>query len=131
MATEKLSTLVKNFLSAHIHSVAEIDILTIMCSDPTRSWTARAIDGILCHNEAVISRRLLDFAEAGLVIVDGATPPAYRCPDFESPLGKALRETVDAYLNRPVKVIESIFKPEEDAAQQFADAFRIRTNDHG
>lgn len=131
MATEKLSPQVRDFLRAHIHSVAEIDILTIMCSDPARSWTARSINEILCHNEGVISRRLLNFARAGLAVENGNSPPHYRCPDFESPPGAALRKTVDAYLTRPVKVIETIFKPEEDAAQQFADAFRIRPNDHG
>jgi hypothetical protein len=108
-----------------------MDILTIMCSDPARCWTARSINGILCHNEGVISRRLLDFAKAGIAVETGDLPPAYQCPNFESPLGAALRETVDAYLTRPVKVIETIFKPEEDAAQRFADAFRIRPNDHG
>ncbi|MES2465889.1 MAG: hypothetical protein V4675_01195 [Verrucomicrobiota bacterium] len=130
MATEELSTRVRDFLRAYIHSVAQIDILTIMCRAPASYWTARAVDEVLCHDEGEISRRLVEFARAGIIIGNGESPPAYQCQNFETPLGAALRETVDAYVTRPVKVIETIFKPQEDAAQQFADAFRIRPTDH-
>ncbi len=126
METDELSTVVRAFLRAHIQSVSQIEILKLMFSAPRRAWTARGVNEVICFNEAAIKRRLLDFAKAGLIVENSSSPGAYECQNPESPLGAAVRETVEAYLTKPVRVIETIFKPEGDAAQRFADAFLIR-----
>lgn len=126
MAIEELSTEVRAFLRAHIQSVSQIEILALMCSAPEREWTARGLNEVICHNEGVVVRRLMDFAKAGLIIEKSGSPRCYQCQAPESPVGAVVRETVEAYQTKPVRVIETIFKPEGDAAQRFADAFLIR-----
>lgn len=126
MPNDGLTPAVKGFLRSHIQSVAQIEILALVCAEPAREWTARAIDAALRSNEEFIADRLATFARAGLLSAVGGAPATYRFHPRDSTLEAGAVETVAAYRERPVLVIETIFKPDNDAAQSFADAFRIR-----
>ena len=126
MAPEGLSPAVRAFIREHIQSVEQMEILALICSAPEREWTSQGIDAVILTNENSIARRLVRFAQAGLLAKAPLKERAYRYEPHPAELATVAMETVRAYQQRPVLVIETIFKPDADSAQSFADAFRLR-----
>ena len=120
-----LSPAVKRFIRENIQSVEQIEILALMRNASAREWTAHSLDQTLRSSEQSISRRLADFARAGLLVETEGTAKTYRYQPRDSALDAAAAETLQAYRTRSVLVIETIFKA-DDPGQSFADAFRIR-----
>ena len=126
MSSEALSPAVKGFLRNHIESVEQIEILAVMQNAPGREWTAHDLYQVLRSSDRSIARRLAEFARVGLLVEIAGEPPKYRYQPREAALEVPAAEAVQAYRERPVLVIETIFNPGDDSAQSFADAFRIR-----
>jgi hypothetical protein len=121
---ESLSAEVMQFLRAHIHSLEQLEILTLLRGEPARDWTAAEIYERLLSNERSIEGRLGLFAERGLVrVIDGGR---YRYAPRDATVDSAIEATLQAYKQRRVVVIETIFRPEQDPAKSFADAFRFK-----
>jgi hypothetical protein len=126
MSSERLSAPVRTFLREHIHSVAQLDILALLSAAPEKEWTARAIDRVLRSHEQWVVQRLNEFTQAGILEVIAEGGGAWRYRPKDQALEAAVAESIREYRTRPVLVIETIFKPDGDAAQSFADAFRLR-----
>ena len=126
VSVEGLSIEVKQFLRAHIQSLEQLEILALMRPDPERQWTAKAIYEVILSNERSIERRLQVFATAGLLTVTGDAPSLYRYAPRDASLDRAAQATLQAYKDRRVMVTETIFRPDQDPAQSFADAFRFK-----
>lgn len=121
-----LSQAVRSFLREHIHSVADLDLLALVSGAPATLWTVPALDHALRSNEQSIVKRLTEFCRSGLVEKVEHSAEGYRYRPQDQALEAAVAETVREYRTRPVLVIETIFQPDRDAAQSFADAFRLR-----
>ena len=126
MSIEGLSTEVKQFLRAHIQSLEQLEILALMRPEPERAWTARSVFDNILSNERSIERRLRAFTETGLLTTIAEAPQAYRYAPRSMELDRIVAETLQAYKLRRVMVTETIFRPEQDPAQTFADAFRFK-----
>ena len=123
---EGLSHAVRIFIREHIHSVADLDLLALVSSAPDRLWTLQALDRALRSNQQSLAQRLAMFVRNGLVEKDEAAADQYCYRPRDAALASAAAEAVREYRTRPVLVIETIFRPDSDAAQSFADAFRLR-----
>lgn len=126
MSSEALPAPVKNFIKAHIRSVSQLEILALIIGEPGTAWTARSIDRFMRSNEQSVEKQLAQFVRAGLLEMSEGTPAAYRYRPQDEALAAAAAATVREYRTRQVLVIETIFKPDDDSGQSFADAFRIR-----
>ena len=125
VADADLPTEAKQFLRAHIQSLEQLEILAAMREFRDREWTAKAIYDTILSNEKSIASRLIQFAAVGL-IVSTNNGSSYRYQPRDSALDAAVDATLRAYRERRVLVIETIFRPDSDAAKSFADAFRFK-----
>jgi hypothetical protein len=121
-----LSNDAREFLRAHIQSLEQLEILAILRSDPEREWTAAAIYERILSSERSIAGRLSQFVDSGLVSTSDSSPPAFRYAPRDPVLDRGAEATLQAYRDRRVLVIETIFRPESDPAQSFSDAFRFK-----
>jgi hypothetical protein len=116
----------KQFLRTHIQSLEQLEILAVMRARRDREWSAAAIYEVILSNEKSIEGRLSQFVSIGLVVATEADRPAYRYEPREAGLDAAVQSTLQAYRDRRVLVIETIFRTDSDAAKTFADAFRFK-----
>jgi hypothetical protein len=126
VSIEGLSTEVKQFLRAHIQSLEQLEILSLMRPEPAREWTAKAIYEAILSSQRSIEGRLQAFVERGLLSASGDAPKSYRYAPRDAGLDRAVQLTLQAYKERRVMVTETIFRPDQDPAQTFADAFRFK-----
>lgn len=97
-----------------------------MRSQPGREWTPKAVFDVVRSNESSVSARMSEFAKQGLIEVGTNGSSSYRYRPKSSELDRLAEETGKVYRLRRVLVIETIFQPDVDPAQSFADAFRFR-----
>jgi hypothetical protein len=121
-----LSTEVKQFLRTYIQSLEQLEILSLMRPEPEREWTAKMIYEAILSSERSIENRLQVFVENGLLSAAGDAPKSYRYAPRDGALDHAVHATLQAYKERRVMVTETIFRPDQDPAQTFADAFRFK-----
>lgn len=126
MASEGLSPVVKQFLREQIHSVTALEILALVRGARERHWSAREINDTLRSEQDAVCARLAELVRSGILAETGGAEAAFHYAPREAALDEAAGEAIRAYQQRPVLVIETIFKPDAGAAQSFSDAFRLR-----
>ena len=126
MADEGLTNEVKQFLRTYIQSIEQLEILAQIKSDPSRAWTTHAIYERILTNERSIAARLTQFATSGLIAPSGVVPGAFVYAVTDEAINRTVDETLQAYKDRRVLMIETIFRPQNDPAQTFANAFRFK-----
>lgn len=121
-----LSNEAREFLRAHIQSLEQLEILAILRSEPEREWTAAAIYERVLSSERSIAGRLSQFVAYGLIATSTSNPPTFRYAPREPEVDRAAEAALQAYRDRRLLVIETIFRPDSDPAQSFSDAFRFK-----
>jgi hypothetical protein len=116
----------KTFLRTYIQSLEQMEILALLAGTPERAFTGAAIYEAILSNERSILARLNQFVAQGLVVTTPEPAQTFRYAPRSADLDQAARATLSAYKDRRVLVIETIFRPETDAAKTFADAFRFK-----
>ena len=110
-------------MARHIATMEELEILLLLAKDKTALWTAEATYQVVKSSRASVELGLRKFVAAGLAtaVQDGYSiaPQA----DLQ-----VLEEVSRAYRGMPVRVIEAIYQRPRDAAQDFADAFKLKRN---
>lgn len=112
-------------VAACVHSVEELEVLLFLARGRDRYWSAAMIatetglpaSAAALALEALASRNLLDvrIADAVRYKLDPASPQVRAC----------LERTLEAAWRNRTDVIRAIFR-RPSAAQDFADAFRVR-----
>ncbi len=121
-----LSAEAGTFLRSSIRSIWALEALKCLRSDPSRGWTADALRVELRASELAIHHTLLAFRAAGLV-TEGAGTVRYHPASVE--IDAIAGEIVGEYERRPIALMKEIYIPETRKIQDFADAFRIKTED--
>lgn len=125
MPGEALPNSVQHFLSQYIRSLEQLEVLLLLRSSPNRSWTSVEVYEIVRSSRSSVEERLENFVLLGFLAKNDGSPPTFRYAPKEN-LGAAVDETASAYQTWRLRVIEAIFTPPVDAAQRFADAFKVR-----
>ena len=125
MGREPLSRGAREFISTHVHSVRQLELLLLLRASRDRDWTASAVAGSLRVAPRWAGGELAALHAGGLVDSDGADEPAYRyaAAPGEDRLVAELEET---YRRRKPTVIQAILTAMDSDVQALSDAFRIR-----
>jgi hypothetical protein len=131
--SDGISDRLRRFIAAHIHSVAQLEILLLLHTDPNHPWTAENIARELRIEPAGAAEQLAALVAAGLAAPEpNTTPPAFRYHAATPDVQADTLALAQAYLIRRVTVIGLIFANPSDNIRTFSDAFRIRKEDpHG
>jgi hypothetical protein len=115
----------RDFIARHIHSIEQLEILLLLHSQPTRSWSVDATYAVILSAKPSVERRLKELAGQGLLSVSADTPPVWRYA-AQGAVAAEVDRLAALHKLKPVRVIEAIFaRRGPDPLQGFADAFRL------
>jgi DNA-binding IclR family transcriptional regulator len=124
MPDAQLSPELQRFIARHIQSVEKLEILLLFFREPTRAWQPSEIFQQIQSNAGSVSQKVDELAVEGFVVreKDGKLRFAAKSPAIQARVA-ALDE---AYRERRIKVIESIFSKTTEELRAFSDAFKLR-----
>jgi DNA-binding MarR family transcriptional regulator len=117
---------VKQFLTEHISSVAQLEVLLLLRRDPERMWTAGEVAKALYTTPEIVADQLSDLRKRGLVGSTGDSELKYRYSPETDELAEQVARLDTAYKERSVAVITFIYSQPVEQVRVFADAFRLR-----
>lgn len=120
---EPFSTDVKEFIGRHIHSVAQLEILLVLRSEPQKCWTADTITQKLYLQLEMTSRLLAEIVGRGLAI---RTDSGFLYQPSDDADRSAIDHLAQVYHERRVAVTAEIFSKPKGSLRAFSDAFRLR-----
>jgi hypothetical protein len=121
---ESVSDVVQKFILEHITSVAQLEILLLLQTNPNQSWTPAAVARELRIEPAGAQVQLAALLASGLIKFE--PPENYQFAPNTPELKDASVAVAQAYLVRRVTVIGLIFSKPSDKIRAFSDAFRLR-----
>jgi hypothetical protein len=123
-----ISDRLRRFIAQYIHSVAQLEILLLLHTNPSQAWTAAAIARELRVEVSGAAEQLLLLATAGLAQNESppGAPPAYHYHASTPEVQADTLALAQAYLIRRVTIIGLIFANPSDKIRSFSDAFRLR-----
>jgi hypothetical protein len=127
VVSPELSQATRNFIARYIRSVEQLEILLLIARNPAVTWTAEKVYDAILSAPASVAQWLEELAASGLVESTSEIPGNYRSCRDEA-LVAEIAGLDKLYRSIPVRVIETIYKRETSAAQSFADAFKIKSN---
>jgi hypothetical protein len=117
---------VRAFLLKHIDSIAQLEALLLLRSNPTLEWTAETLAKrlyITPQDTAVLLERL---SADGFLIVLHSPPYSYQYHPASSELAHMVDLVADFYAKYLIPVTNLIHSKPRTRVQEFADAFRLR-----
>lgn len=125
MPIEELSPEIRQFISRHIRSLEQLEILLLLWDEPETCWTVDAVYTVILSTPASVERWLGELVRQGFLAQVSSDPGGYR---YATPpeLTEQVATLARLYKTSPVRVIEAVYKPRTDAAQTFADAFKLK-----
>ena len=130
MAEDGITSRVKQFISDHVESVMQLEVLLLLAGQPGKVWTASELAQQLRIDVVWVDAQLRAIVAGGLAGVEepgpGGAGAEFRYAPRTAELGAAVDELAKAYADRRVTVIGLIFAKPVDKIRSFADAFRLR-----
>jgi hypothetical protein len=123
---KEFSAAFREFVRRNVASVEQVDVLLLLQSDPSRSWTIADLSSALSSSHPSITRRLAILCGRGLVKRDDRGHFQYVSDvAHDSLVGELRRE----YALRPTSVIGLIYSKRTSALESFSDAFFLGGDD--
>lgn len=129
MGEEEVPLDVRHFISAHITSVAQLETLLLLKTNPTQVWSPEAIARELRIDKRAASDQLAHLERNGVAVRTSEQGDAYRYNPATPELDAAVVALAQSYLVRRVTIIGLIFSGPSSSLRAFSDAFRIRRED--
>lgn len=127
MSPSALSDELRAFISEHIASVEQVEVLLLLYRSSPREWSAVAVGRELRIDPVSAARRLADFRERGLISVRAADEALVYWYEGSSPSSdRRIAELEREFRERRTTLISLIFSTPSDDLRAFADAFRLR-----
>ena len=117
---------VQRFLSEHISSVAQLEVLLLLRGQREREWTPSEVAKELYTTSEIVADQLGDLQRRGLLAVGDGPDPRYRFWPATPELDEQITRLDAVYHERRVAVITHIYSQPLDKVRTFADAFRLR-----
>lgn len=118
-----ISPSIWDFISQHIVSVSELEVLLFLLEGKDREWTAGEINQRLRNEESSIAKWLEALVALGLAAQAGHR---FKFAPASEDLEKKVMGVAEAYRERRIKVIELIFSKPNGNLINFVHAFELR-----
>ena len=128
MASEGIPDEVKRFITRHVTTVEQVEVLLLLHGTP-REWNARAVAQQLAISQDAAERQLAALAADGILATIDAGERSYRYQPRASEMSRMVDGLARAYAERRVAVITAIYSKPSDHLRSFSDAFRLRQED--
>ena len=125
---QELPTSIHSFISRHVRTVEQLEILLLLSREPGTAWTVQKVYDAILSTPQSVERWLNELVRNGLIEQLSEPLGGYRCTKDDG-LMSQMQALGEIYRTRPVRVIEAIYRRDVSAAQSFADAFKIKNTD--
>jgi hypothetical protein len=117
---------IKQFISANIKSVADLEVMLLLREHRDRAWTAAEVSQKLATSKEMATIQLHRLCERDLLILSGAPPHELFQFQPAGNLEAKVESLACLYRERRVSVITAIYTDPVDNVRTFADSFRLR-----
>ena len=124
LPTSRLPLDIKQFLIDNIDSIAHLEVLLKLFSDPTESWNAENLSKEMRSNITAATIQLESLQRKGLIKSNDGK--FYRYESTNAELNKKIEDLVNVYHDKPVAVVSCIYERPTDKLKGFADAFKLK-----
>jgi hypothetical protein len=124
MTSSHIDPIARRFIIDSIKSVAQLDLLLLLRTNPQQGWTAEELARELRMDPGWTRMQLAAMAKSG--ILGSPRDDCFIFKPASAQVEQAITATAQAYLLHRVSVIELIYNPEHQSLRDFADAFRLR-----
>lgn len=119
---------VRRFLTVHIDSVEQLEVLLLLRDEPARAWTPDEVASALRTSATSAVARLDDLARRGLARAEPRSR-SFRFAPADATLARQVDLVAAAYRDRRVTVIGFIYSRPLDPVRELARAFRVGGDD--
>jgi hypothetical protein len=116
----------RRFVEQYITSVAQLEMLLLLRTNPTEGWSAEQMARELRLETQWAEQQLQQLCEFGLAAPSGQSPTLFRFQPATPVLADSVTALSRAYLIHRVSIIETIYSKPSGSIRVFADAFRIK-----
>ncbi len=116
---------IKQFIADHIDTVAQLELLLLLRSDPAKEWTPQEAGSALYSAAEVIALQMADLQMKRLLAA-GPREQTFLYRPATPELASLVDELANLYRERRVAVITAVYTKPVDKIRSFADAFRLR-----
>jgi hypothetical protein len=116
----------RHFIDQHVESLALLEALLLLRSDPQREWDAAEMAKALYIPPDQAGTLLADLIRRGFAKAINLERDLYSYNVADPAIDRLIAEVASAYSNRRVAVISLIYSKPLNKVQTFADAFRLR-----
>jgi hypothetical protein len=116
----------RKFVAQFITSVAQLEMLLLLRTNPGESWSAENLARELRVETPWAEAQLRQFCDSGLAECSGSPEALYRFRAATPAIDEAVTALSREYLIHRVSIIEAIYSKPSGSIRVFADAFRIK-----
>lgn len=124
MATSRLPLDIKSFLIESIDSVAHLEVLLMLFSNPGKVWSADNVSKESRSNITAATLQLEGLARNGLL--KSTDSKSYIFEPTDPQIKDIVKRLFDLYHDSPVAVVTCIYEKPTDKLKGFADAFKLK-----
>ena len=117
---------VREYITNHIDSVAELEALVLIRRDPQVEWSVPALAERLYIGLEQAGEIALKLCSLGVTAETGRDPVTYQYRPARPGLDALAGEVVEAYSKYLIPVTNLIHSKPQPRVQQFAEAFKLR-----
>lgn len=126
MTYEAISQEVKDFITAHINSVEQLEVLLLLRAHADQEWDPAALSRELRIDVNSAATRLADLHAHKLLTLREESDLLYQFNPDTSELRRLVDQLAEIYIERRVTVINLIYSKPLDNILIFAEAFRLK-----
>ena len=117
---------VKKFISNHIHSIVELDVLLLLYNHSEKDWSAEDVNQELRLSSIGAAQLLVQLCSQGLISRSGVDPILYKYNPKNNDLDSTVRDLFKVYETHKQTIISFIYSKPSSNVQLFADAFKLK-----
>lgn len=121
----KISEQLRDFITRHIFSLEQLEILLLLRGEPDAEWDAASVAKALALQPDSAAARLADLRARGLIDEIADNPLRYRY-GASKPI---VDELAEAYRTQRVSITTLIFSKPLENIRSFAAAFKLKKDD--
>jgi len=129
MPDDLIPEAIKQFLIENIDSIAELEGLLLLRSNPNELWSSNALAQRLYATQEQIENVLARLDTLGFLATRGDNPTTYFYKPRSTGLAQVMDQIAEVYAKYLIAVTNLIHAKSETRIQEFADAFRLRKKD--
>jgi len=114
------------FISNHIRSVEQLELLNLMQDTAPRAWNAAEIAKQLYISPEAAQSRLEEFHAKQMLRKDAVSDAAYYFAPATSDTARLISQVLREYKEKRVAIINAIYSNPNENIKIFADAFKFK-----